>query len=58
MFRTLPALHVILLKMKRRQKMEKTKVMCSFENNEYGLQTGNVKISDLHYHMLRNLHII
>ena len=28
--------------------MEKTKVMCSFGKDEYGLQTGNVKISDLH----------
>ena len=48
MFRTLPALRVIPLKMKRRQKMEKTKAMCSFGNDEYGLQTGNVKISELH----------
>ena len=28
--------------------MEKTKVTCSFGNDEYGLQTGTVKISDLH----------
>ena len=28
--------------------MEKTKVTCSFGNDDYGLQTGNVKISDLH----------
>ena len=28
--------------------MEKTKVTSSFGNDEYGLQTGNVKISDLH----------
>ena len=28
--------------------MEKTKVMCFFGNDEYGLQTGNVKISELH----------
>ena len=28
--------------------MEKTKVRCSFGNDEYGLQTGNVKISELH----------
>ena len=28
--------------------MEKTKTTCSFGNDEYGLQTGNVKISDLH----------
>ena len=28
--------------------MEKTKAMCSFGNDEYGLQTGTVKISDLH----------
>ena len=28
--------------------MEKTKAMCSFGNDEYGLQTGNVKISELH----------
>ena len=28
--------------------MEKTKVTCSFGNDEYGLQTGNVKISELH----------
>ncbi len=28
--------------------MEKTKAMCSFGKDDYGLQTGNVKISDLH----------
>lgn len=28
--------------------MEKTKATCSFGNDEYGLQTGNVKISELH----------
>lgn len=28
--------------------MEKTKAMCSFGTDEYVLQTGNVKISDLH----------
>ena len=28
--------------------MEKTKAMCSFGTDEYGLQTGNVKISELH----------
>ena len=28
--------------------MEKTKVTSSFGNDEYGLQTGNVKISELH----------
>ena len=28
--------------------MEKTKVTCSFGKDEYGLQTGTVKISDLH----------
>lgn len=28
--------------------MEKTKAKCSFGNDEYGLQTGTVKISDLH----------
>ena len=28
--------------------MEKTKTTCSFGNNEYGLQTGTVKISELH----------
>ncbi len=28
--------------------MEKTKAMCTFGNDEYGLQTGTVKISDLH----------
>ena len=28
--------------------MEKTKAMCSFRTDEYGLQTENVKISDLH----------
>lgn len=28
--------------------MEKTNVTCSFGNDDYGLQTGNVKISDLH----------
>lgn len=28
--------------------MEKTKVTCSFGNNEYALQTENVKISELH----------
>lgn len=28
--------------------MEKTKTTCSFGNDEYGLQTGNVKISELH----------
>ena len=28
--------------------MEKTKTLCSFGNDEYGLQTGTVKISDLH----------
>ena len=29
-------------------KMEKTKTTCSFGNDEYGLQMGNVKISELH----------
>ena len=28
--------------------MEKAKAMCSFGTDEYGLQTGNVKISELH----------
>ena len=28
--------------------MEKTKTTCSFGSDEYGLQTGNVKISELH----------
>ena len=28
--------------------MEKTKATCSFGTDEYGLQTGNVKISELH----------
>ncbi len=28
--------------------MEKTKTMCSFGTDDYGLRTGNVKISDLH----------
>lgn len=28
--------------------MEKTKAMCSFGTDEYGLQTGTVKISELH----------
>lgn len=28
--------------------MEKTKAMCSFGKDEYGSQTGNVKISELH----------
>ena len=28
--------------------MERTKTMCSFGNDEYDLQTGTVKISELH----------
>ena len=28
--------------------MEKTKVTCYFGTDDYGLQTGNVKISELH----------
>lgn len=34
--------------MTRRKNVEKTKATCSFGNDEYGLQTGNVKISELH----------
>lgn len=48
MFRTLSALTMMPLKMTRRKNVEKTKVTCSFGNDEYGLQTGNVKISELH----------
>ena len=35
-------------KVMRRQKMGKTNEMCSFGKDEYGLQTGTVKISELH----------
>ncbi len=48
MFRTLSALTMMPLKMTRRKNVEKTKATCSFGNDEYGLQTGNVKISELH----------
>ena len=46
MFRTLSALTMMPLKMTRRKNVEKTKATCSFGNDEYGLQTGNVKISN------------
>ena len=35
-------------KVKRRKKMERANEMCSFGKVEYGLQTGTVKISELH----------
>ena len=48
MFRTLSALTMMPLKMTRRKNVEKTKATCSCGNDEYGLQTGSVKISELH----------
>ena len=48
MFRTLLALQMVPLRTTRRKKMEKIKVTCSFGNDECGLQTGTVKISELH----------